>query len=164
MDSMPQSIQSSERIRSALLRSLFDYWQSKLRNRRLPDRTDIDPIEIPKLLPNIVLLDVLPDRPDCFRYRLVGTHVVREFGREMTGRTTDDIPDARLKALAVGSFSACRDSGLPMWQEWQRPWAGVHDYERVLLPLTQGSENIAMILLGLDILADKNAAKPFAVT
>lgn len=164
VDQSPQPIRNGEGIRSALLRSLFDYWQSKLRGRRLPDRADIDPIEIPKLLPNLVLVDVLPGRPDCFRYRLIGTGIVRVFGRDMTGRTTDDIPNPKLKKLAVESFLACRDAAAPMGQEWLRPWTGVQDYERVMLPLTRGSDEIAIILLGIDIIANANAAKPFAVT
>lgn len=163
-DQTLRPIQDRESIRSILLRSLFDYWQSKMRGRQMPDRADIDPIEIPKLLPNIVLIDILPDRPDCFRYRLVGTEIVRVFGREMTGRTTDDIPDPKLKKLAVESFLACRDAAVPMGQEWRRPWTGVQDYERILLPLTQGANEVAIIVLGIDILADANATKPFAVT
>lgn len=164
VDQSPQPIQNGERIRSALLRSLFEYWQSKLRGRRLPDRADIDPTEIPRLLPNLVLVDILPDRPDRFRYRLIGTEIVRVFGREMTGRTTDEIPNAKLRVLANESFIACRTAGMPMWQEWLRPWTGVQDYERIMLPLTRGSDEVAMILLGIAILADANASKPFAIT
>jgi hypothetical protein len=157
-------IRRRENIKSELLRAMFDYWQSKAAGRRMPDRADIDPAEIPRLLPNITLVEILPDRVDCFRYRLVGTEIVRAFGREMTGRTTDDIPDRKMKALAVETFSACRDAGAPMVQEWLRPWKGVRDYERILLPLARGADRVAIVMLGIDVLADANADKPFAVT
>jgi hypothetical protein len=162
MDPLPQPIANGESIRSTLLQRMFDYWQSKLRGRRWPDRADIDPTEIPKLLPNIVLVDILPNRLDCFRYRLVGTEIVRAFGRDMTGRTTDDIPNPDLKKRAVESFAACREAAMPMSQEWLRPWTGVQDYERIMLPLTRGSDEVAMILLGIDILVAATAPRPFA--
>jgi hypothetical protein len=45
---------------SRLLRA-HSYWREKSAGRPFPDRRDIDPVEIPDLLPFIVLWDVLPE-------------------------------------------------------------------------------------------------------
>ena len=37
----------------------FDYWRSKLRGQLMPARRDLDPSEIPQLLPYLILTDVL---------------------------------------------------------------------------------------------------------
>lgn len=66
----------------------FAYW---MRRRRLtgaiPGRQDIDPIEIPSLLPWVNLIDV-HRQPDglAFRHRLVGTGIVDAWDRDSTGQ------------------------------------------------------------------------------
>ncbi|HVI90552.1 MAG TPA: PAS domain-containing protein [Dongiaceae bacterium] len=79
-----------QQMASALaLNNLFPpalrYWQV-IKTDRLPSRLDIDPIDIPDLLPNIMLLDVLEGGKD-FRYRLAGTAVERNFGAPIKGLT-----------------------------------------------------------------------------
>ena len=51
------------------LSALLDYWRSKCRARAMPARADIDPAEIPRLLPYLMLLDMPKGR---LRYRLAG--------------------------------------------------------------------------------------------
>lgn len=63
----------------------YDYWDSKRCGRPLPDRADIDPTEIPDLLPFVVLTDVLTE-PPYLRYRLVGTQQVKVRGLDPTGQ------------------------------------------------------------------------------
>ncbi len=65
-------------------RQLFDYWLQRTRPDSLPGREDISPAEIPRLLPHISLLDVLPD-DGGFRYRLAGSRLREVFEREVTG-------------------------------------------------------------------------------
>lgn len=68
----------------------FDrYWRSKRRGDRLPSRADIDPAEIKRLLPSIVLLDVERE-PFRVRIRLVGTRTA-EFRGDNTGKYLDQL-------------------------------------------------------------------------
>ena len=60
------------------LRRLYDYWRSLCRGGRLPSRRDIDPLDIPDLLSNIFLLDVIGDAED-FVFRLAGSLVEDAF-------------------------------------------------------------------------------------
>lgn len=72
-------------IRSPIVQSALDYWKSKIINRMMPARRDIDPCEIPQLLPWLILTDVFYDPPD-FRYRLIGTQVVAQARQDYTGK------------------------------------------------------------------------------
>lgn len=63
----------AEAIADETLRALLSYWLGKRRPSRFPSRADIDPAEIPELLPHIILTDVMPD--GRYRYRLTGTSV-----------------------------------------------------------------------------------------
>jgi hypothetical protein len=48
----------------------------------MPARSDLNPGDIPKLLPYLMIIDKNDDR---LRWRLVGTAAVREIGRDPTG-------------------------------------------------------------------------------
>jgi len=78
------SIVQSERIRK-----LDDYWQAKAKGK-VPSRSDIDPVDVRELLPNLMMIDVIGD-PVRFRYRLVGTRVVQYTGFDCTGRCLDEM-------------------------------------------------------------------------
>ncbi len=56
----------------------------------MPRRRDIDPTEIPKLLPHVQLIEVA-EGGARFRYRLVGTELVAAFGKEYTGKYLDEL-------------------------------------------------------------------------
>jgi hypothetical protein len=77
-------------LNSGIVRAAIDYWQSKHRDGKLPAREMLDPTDIPRLLPNIMLKEVRRD-PWDFRYRVVGT-VVREHSRSnWTGKWMSEI-------------------------------------------------------------------------
>jgi hypothetical protein len=69
---------------SPQIREFYEYWESARRGRPMPARADIDPVEIPRLLPSVVLVDVGYD-PVRLRYRLVGTREVEVRGYDPTG-------------------------------------------------------------------------------
>jgi hypothetical protein len=60
------------------------YWRSKLKQDRLPTRRDIDPVEIPKLLPHVQLTEICME-PFAVRHRLVGTALMDIYGHDYTG-------------------------------------------------------------------------------
>jgi PAS domain len=72
-------------LRSARVRGLHDYWQARRGGRALPARADIDPADITKLLPYIIITDLF-DGPVRVRYRLAGTVVTDSFGFNIAGR------------------------------------------------------------------------------
>ena len=54
------------------LRTMYAYWRSKREGRRMPSRQSIEPSEIPRLLPHVMITEVI-DHGARFRYRLSGT-------------------------------------------------------------------------------------------
>src|SRR5215831_9770505 len=72
------------------LNEIYEYWLAKCGQRRMPSRPDIDPTQIPKLLKNVMLVDVLRE-PIRFQYRLIGTSVVDATGENRTGKDFDSV-------------------------------------------------------------------------
>ena len=66
---------------------MYEYWRSKCRDRTMPARSDIDPVEMPKrLLPGICIVDVVADERR-YVYRLVGTGDAEVRGNDPTGKS-----------------------------------------------------------------------------
>jgi hypothetical protein len=76
-------------ITSLRVEALYSYWQSKRRDGSLPTRAAIDPTEIPRLLPFLVIAEIEAS-PLRVRYRLVGTQVAEDNGSDFTNRYLDD--------------------------------------------------------------------------
>src|SRR5258706_10751243 len=80
---------------------LYRYWLAKRAGRSMPARRDLDPCDIPKLLPYVMIVDNVDDR---LRWRLVGTAVAREAGRDLTDSNVgfyDSTPEAAAGARAI---------------------------------------------------------------
>ncbi|MBL8710568.1 MAG: PAS domain-containing protein [Rhodospirillaceae bacterium] len=86
------------------LRQIYTYWRDRCRDGRPPRRTDIDPIDIPRLLSRLIIVDVVPDARR-FVYRLVGTKEVEVRGFDPTG-----------KSVAEGFIGPTREDALG-WYE-----------------------------------------------
>lgn len=80
-----------------IIADIASYWESKCRDGELPRTDNIDPVEIPSLLPNISLIDVEWTPSMTFRVRLFGTKLVETVGEDRTGQTIDEF-GARLGA------------------------------------------------------------------
>jgi len=61
---------------------LYDYWLSRRGLRVMPARRDLNPGDIPPLLPYLMIVEKARDQ---YRYRLVGSALVRAFGHDPTG-------------------------------------------------------------------------------
>lgn len=88
------------------LETAYRYWRGKAGERRMPRRADIDPTEIPKLLPDVMLIDVLPE--GRYRYRLIGTENARAQGINATGRFLDEVlPGPEYREHVLGLYDEC---------------------------------------------------------
>jgi hypothetical protein len=72
-------------------RRLLSYWMRKRGSDVITRRTNIDPTEIPRLLPDIVMVQRIGEPPFRWKYTLVGTRVVDMAGVEPTGRHLDEL-------------------------------------------------------------------------
>ena len=71
-------------------RELFDYWLRSAGARRMPARSDLDPLKVPRLLPSIGLIDVR-DGLDDASFRLAGTQLRDIYGQEITGKRAGEV-------------------------------------------------------------------------
>lgn len=65
-------------------RELYEYWQRLRRGRPAPERTEIEPSDIRRILGDTFILEVV-SRTE-YRFRLAGTRVCALYGRELKGR------------------------------------------------------------------------------
>jgi hypothetical protein len=97
-----------------ILGSALAYWEGKRGLRAMPSRAAIDPAEIPRLLPNLQLIDVAAGG-QRFRYRLVGTAIVLAFGREYTGAWLDQLFPGERGKFAEGVYKLACQERLPVF-------------------------------------------------
>jgi len=134
---------------------VFSYWLSKAAGRAAPTRPDIDPAEIPPALGYIVLWDVLENgaRVIC---RLAGTSLCELAGRELRGRTVEEIHWDRPGAAKL-EFQRVVSTLEPDYVERALEWTNTRVYRpygRLLLPLVGPTERApaAMLLSIVDFL------------
>lgn len=124
------------------------YWASRrVGGARLPPRSAIHPSHFKRHLPYVSLIDVRRD-PRTYRLRLAGTGLYPVYGREITGRTLDEI----YNTAAAEYWRQQLDEVV----ERARPSVGVHDFAwrgaphlSVLwlrLPLASNGRDVDMIL------------------
>jgi len=135
-------------VTSPLVRKGQAYWAGKKRGRRLPARADIDPTEIPNLLPYLLLSDVLRD-PFDIRFRLAGTQVVAMNNFDLTGkRLNAGIHQPEWRDYWLQVYRGVAESGEPAFGAdcyAYRDRSHV-DFEWCLLPLAADGETVDMIL------------------
>jgi hypothetical protein len=83
--------------------ALAAYWERKRGTRRMPDRQDIVPAEIVRLLPYLHISEVLDGGGD-FCFRIFGTALVNLIGAELTGKRLSEL--GQPSALIVDAVAA----------------------------------------------------------
>jgi len=131
------------------LRHLYDYWRSLCRNGAIPSRHDIDPLDIPELLANVFLLDVVGDAED-FVFRLAGSLVEEAFSMPLRGRSIAEIQKAAGTPIPVAHHIEVARGGGPRYREGSMLVAGREHWRthRLLLPLSSDGQRIDVLLGG----------------
>jgi len=133
-----------------LLRRLFAYWDEKRAGREMPARADVDPIDLRFILGQLILVDVLPEKPPRFRIRLHGTELARRAGYELTGKMLDELPSTEFRTLARRSFATTAETRRPFHSIRDRILDGkLRRYETLMLPLSPDGDRVDMLLVGL---------------
>ena len=76
-------------MKHSSIRELFDYWSERRGNRAAPERDDIDPGVIRRVLADTFILAFDPRAGHPFR--IAGTRVCAAFGRELKGKAFVDL-------------------------------------------------------------------------
>lgn len=138
-----------EKIGHDRLRQLYDYWDGKRGTRVMPARGDLDPVDIPALLPNLILVDVERGGQIRYRFRLYGTEVCAIRGMDLTGHYIDEENITALRNPAIESYERILAEPQPVYERhrFQPDDRNVGYYHRLVLPLGEGNE-VRMLLIG----------------
>src|SRR5580704_17162960 len=132
-----------------LVRRFYDYWRAVAPPGPLPGREHIVPEDIAPLLSRLWILDVFRD-PLRFRYRLVGTEIVRSVQRELTGQWLDEAQPLAVQDVDVRDrYRFVVDTGQAAWRRGPTMWT--HDpnrrvVENCLAPLATDGVTVDMIV------------------
>ncbi len=130
------------------LLALHAYWEGKRAGRPLPERRDIDPVDMPPgLLPYLFIVEYA-NISDRWRYRLMGTEMVERLGVDLTGRYLDEALGGRYSNYLVPLNAEVRQRRQPIYTEstLTSTDGGVLLTKRLLVPLANGGSEVAMIL------------------
>jgi len=138
-------------IASPRLQALYAYWNKQRAGRPMPSRADFDPIDIPRLLPNLLLMDVEPGT-GRLKVRVAGTTVVEMYGSDYTGRYLDEIEFGDRRAAVLHDYTTCVETRQPYVSEHSF-WTDrqvTYRVERVILPLSDDGERVSHLVAGLE--------------
>ena len=113
----------------------------------MPARGDIDPLDIPALMPQIFIVDVRDDGRDL-TYRLFGTGLVMLFGREITGLHVGEGLAAHAAEEARSRYRGIVRERLPFFHQARlhEPHNDFTEVERVILPLAPNDVRVDMLI------------------
>ena len=132
------------------LLTAYDYWSAKRGDRFAPARRDIDPAEIPSILPRILLADVLHNEPGdvAFRYRLSGTRIGEVHGRELTGKSPLDLEPPQYGRLVESHYREAVERRQPLVHVIAlHTDKKMRSYARIILPLSDDGQTINMLMM-----------------
>jgi hypothetical protein len=124
---------------------LLAWWESRRGSRRMPLRSELDPADLKRILPSMLLLDVRPGAEQgrhVFGYRLVGTEIDQRFAARLTGLTLDDAPLGEVKPSIQAQYEMAVREMRPIFCSHE---IVVNDsrhleYQRLVVPL--GAEGL----------------------
>jgi hypothetical protein len=132
-------------------RRLADYLAAKTPPGNLPGRQHIDPVEIPDLLPFLLLADVITqsDGETQYRVRLSGTSVNALRQLNGTGKLLRDIMADSNQIEILRDFDEVLATRQPQYRRRQVTLPGGESvaYARVAFPLARDGERIDMMIL-----------------
>jgi hypothetical protein len=136
---------------NAKIVAIYEYWRRIAPGPGvLPGRQHLDPVDIPKLLPHVWLIDVVGS-PPRFRVRLIGTALQRtRTGTPLKpGVYVDDPVAPALKEKVMSEFRFVAEQRQPLWYRGKANAPHVKqifELERIYLPLAADGTTVNMLL------------------
>ena len=132
------------------LRRVFDLWMTKRRDRSMPARREIDPIDLGGALPFVVLWDVARPGPQI-TCRVAGTEICHRAGRELRG-LSPEASGGEQAASIRDEYAAVVATGQVHFVERRTSWFGhpLRAYRRIVLPLAGAGGEIDFLLSCID--------------
>jgi hypothetical protein len=152
------------------LTTVAAYWQSRRRGRLMPDRADIDPLDLPpSLWPNLLITE--PAGPDGkggenWRYRLVGSAHVERYTYDFTGKTTGEIMHGSYRDYMNRIYATAFHQRVPVYSESVFRWdvEGYAATRRLMLPISQGETDKPAMIFSVQVWPSERPARPRSIS
>lgn len=131
-----------------ILAAGFDYWMNLPRVDAIPDRRDVDPVQMPKqILSNVALLEIVDDGADAV-FRLAGQEFDENFGVSLKGKTTVELTDGDYRDYMLNHFRVLMDNREAVYSESAFRWdfGGHLRTRRILMPLSHGEPGVPAMI------------------
>lgn len=140
----------------SLIEQSLAYWQSIRGDRQAPQRIDFDPADIPRLLPNVVFLDVI-DSGSNFRFRVIGDAVRSASHGNYTGQMVDSLPHITDDGPLMTALRKAVVTRQPVHASvpYTGPVKEVTLREHLVMPLTGENGEVTHLLVTIDLVISR---------
>lgn len=134
------------------VRKIHAYWLDRRGTRLMPRRADFDPVDLPRHLPGLLLIDVgfeTPGGKARYRYRVVGDWEVNARGHNPTGKLVDDGFHAESREMALAAYDRVCASRVPMYERLDfLNDRNLHIREQlIILPFSEDGGTVSQLLV-----------------
>lgn len=148
-DNSADGLESAFAFQSRTVQDGYSYWRSKMAGSRFPARADVNPVDIPRLMPHVVMVDVKREPEFDFRYRLIGTYVAEHLYNDHTGSWFSELEHQKAPSQIWQNCKTVCETGQPMHAN--TPYVGPHrgymQVEDVILPLADDGKTVDTLLV-----------------
>ena len=128
------------------LLGLYEVWEAQRGEQPMPTWDDIAKLDLKRWRDNLVVIEVVGREKYVYRY--YGAKFVELFGKDMTGRTLDGLPDEQ-KALIEFEYEYARSRRRPTWRVYSGDFDGdIVTWQRLILPISSDGEAVDTLLVG----------------
>ena len=157
---------SPDAITDPILSNLYGYWFRLRKNGAIPSRSDLDPTDIPKLLPYVILAECY-DEGRRIKFRLTGSDIAFTQGSDLTGLYLHERGPMTpyLEHLSeIYRMGAVSEEGVfSSFSYGYSAEPGPKQVNRIFLPMTGSAEIPSMLLVGQVRDKSRPMAKPASV-
>lgn len=120
-------------------------WRALSKNGELPDRKQLDPLDLKSILPHVFIIGVSYEPRPRFTYRLVGTQIVETLGRDSTGMSLEEIHATTPEVIQ--SLVSAIDSRRPLRTFGSVSWIDKEylDFETGVFPFLTDGDRIGQL-------------------
>lgn len=133
------------------LKDVYGYWKSLAKDRWAPLKSDLDPVDIPSILPRVMLCDVFyrddGSEIDSFRYRLSGTGICNIHGFDLTAIQPRDLSPPEYAALIQSHYEEAVAKRKPIAHIIILEYLDkARSYARIILPLSRDGDRVDVLM------------------
>lgn len=132
---------------------LFEHWVRLKGERAIPLRAMFDPIDVPALLPHLLMVEVDRDDEDLgvrdFRFRLLGTYIDRHVKGCYTGRKLSEIEGKGPGSALWRAYCAVEREKRPkvLSLNYIGPVDGIRRSWEIFLPFSASGERVDFVMV-----------------